>query len=78
MNRVNRALCRDSSPEQFVSIFYMVVERDGSLTYANAGHCRPLLFHKDTWVLEHAEVDSAPAGQHLIELDSFAKLSTIF
>jgi putative hydrolase of the HAD superfamily len=36
------------------------------------------LFHKDTWVLEHATVDAAPPGQHLIELDSFAKLNTIF
>jgi hypothetical protein len=36
------------------------------------------LFHKDTWVLEHAEVDAAPEGQHLIELDAFAKLPEIF
>jgi len=36
------------------------------------------LFHKDTWVLEHASVDPAPEGQHLIELDSFAKLSDLF
>jgi putative hydrolase of the HAD superfamily len=36
------------------------------------------LFHKDTWVLEHAELAAAPEGQHLIELDSFAKLSAIF
>lgn len=36
------------------------------------------LFHKDTWVLEHATVDAAPPGQHLIELDSFAKLCDIF
>jgi putative hydrolase of the HAD superfamily len=36
------------------------------------------LFHKDTWVLEHATVDAAPPGQHLIELDSFAKLTTVF
>jgi putative hydrolase of the HAD superfamily len=36
------------------------------------------LFHKDTWVLEHAEVDPAPEGQQLIELDSFAKLSSLF
>jgi putative hydrolase of the HAD superfamily len=35
------------------------------------------LFHKDTWVLEHAEVSSAPPGQQLIELDSFAKLRTL-
>ncbi|MGH9590928.1 MAG: HAD family hydrolase [Terracidiphilus sp.] len=36
------------------------------------------LVHKDTWVLEHAEVDAAPSGQYLIELDGFAKLCAIF
>ena len=36
------------------------------------------LFHKDTWVLEHAALDQAPEGQLLIELDSFAKLTVIF
>jgi putative hydrolase of the HAD superfamily len=36
------------------------------------------LFHKDTWVLEHAELAAPAPGQHLIELDSFAKLTTIF
>jgi putative hydrolase of the HAD superfamily len=35
------------------------------------------LFHKDTWVLEHAEIDAAPEGQQLLELDSFAKLGSI-
>jgi len=29
-------------------------------------------------VLEHAEIDAAPAGQQLIELDSFAGLCAIF
>jgi hypothetical protein len=29
-------------------------------------------------VLEHATVDAAPEGQHLIELDGFAKLREIF
>lgn len=36
------------------------------------------LFHKDTWVLEHATLDPAPVGQHLLELDSFAKLRAVF
>jgi putative hydrolase of the HAD superfamily len=36
------------------------------------------LFHKDTWVLEHAALDPAPDGQHLLELDAFAKLRSIF
>jgi len=43
-----------------------------------AGLHAVFLFHKDTWVLEHAEVDAAPEGQQLIELDVFAKLSAIF
>ena len=43
-----------------------------------AGLHAVFLFHKDTWVLEHAAVDLAPQGQHLLELDSFAKLSAIF
>jgi putative hydrolase of the HAD superfamily len=43
-----------------------------------AGLHAVFLFHKDTWVLEHAALDPAPLGQHLIELDSFAKLCGIF
>jgi len=43
-----------------------------------AGLSAVFLFHKDTWVLEHAEIDTAPKGQHLLELDSFAKLCAIF
>jgi len=35
------------------------------------------LFHKDTWVLEHAELATTPEGQQLIELDGFTKLTTI-
>jgi len=29
-------------------------------------------------VLEHAALDAAPEGQHILERDSFAKLSAIF
>lgn len=43
-----------------------------------AGLHAVFLFHKDTWVLEHASVDSAPAGQHLLELESFARLREVF
>ena len=43
-----------------------------------AGLNAVFLFHKDTWVLEHATLDTAPEGQQLIELDAFAKLSSIF
>jgi putative hydrolase of the HAD superfamily len=43
-----------------------------------AGLHAVFLFHKDTWVLEHAELDAAPEGQQLVELDSFRKLCDIF
>jgi putative hydrolase of the HAD superfamily len=43
-----------------------------------AGLNAVFLFHKDTWILEHATLNASPDGQQLIELDSFAKLSAIF
>jgi putative hydrolase of the HAD superfamily len=43
-----------------------------------AGLHAVFLFHKDTWVLEHAALDAAPEGQRLLELDSFAKLRAMF
>ena len=43
-----------------------------------AGLHAVFLFHKDTWVLEHATVDAAPDGQQLIELDAFVRLTEIF
>jgi putative hydrolase of the HAD superfamily len=43
-----------------------------------AGLNAVFLFHKDTWILEHAEVAQAPEGQHLIELDAFARLGDLF
>jgi putative hydrolase of the HAD superfamily len=43
-----------------------------------AGLNAVFLFHKDTWVLEHADLAAAPEGQRLIELDGFNKLTTIF
>jgi putative hydrolase of the HAD superfamily len=44
----------------------------------DAGLHAVFLFHKDTWVLEHAALDAPPQGQHLLELDSFAKLAAVF
>lgn len=43
-----------------------------------AGMHAVFLCHKDTWVLEHDELTPAPAGQHLIEMDSFARLTELF
>jgi len=43
-----------------------------------AGLHAVFLFHKDTWILEHAELSKPANGQHLIELDSFGKLMELF
>jgi len=43
-----------------------------------AGLHAVFVFHKDTWILEHAGLSTAPEGQRLIELDAFAKLTGIF
>jgi putative hydrolase of the HAD superfamily len=43
-----------------------------------AGLHAVFLFNKSTWILENGVVDPAPQGQHLLELDSFAKLRAIF
>lgn len=43
-----------------------------------AGLNAVFLFHKDTWVLEHAEVNEAPPGQRLIKMEGFAKLGQLF
>ena len=43
-----------------------------------AGLNAVFLFHKDTWVLEHAALATPPEGRRLIELEGFAELSTLF
>jgi putative hydrolase of the HAD superfamily len=43
-----------------------------------AGLHAVFIFHKDTWVLEHAEISPAPEGQHLLEVDSFRALAGLF
>jgi len=40
-----------------------------------AGLHAVFVVHKDTWVLEHAEIDPAPPSQQLIEVTSFAELA---
>jgi putative hydrolase of the HAD superfamily len=43
-----------------------------------AGLNAVFLFHKDTWVLEHAALATAPAGRQLLELEAFAQLGEYF
>jgi len=43
-----------------------------------AGLHAVFLFHKDTWILEHAALSAPPEGRYLIEIEAFAKLSDLF
>lgn len=81
-------------PEKNPSMYRGIIERHQLAPYASwmignspksdinpaltAGLHAVFLFHKDTWVLEHAEVATPPRGQHLIELDAFARLADVF
>jgi sigma-B regulation protein RsbU (phosphoserine phosphatase) len=59
---VNRFLYENTSTERFVTMFYAVYDpSDRTLTWTNAGHCRPLWLHSPTQV---TRLDSLipPAG----------------
>ncbi len=43
-----------------------------------AGLHAVFVIHKDTWVLEHAELNQPPDGQRLIEIEHFAQLKEHF
>jgi putative hydrolase of the HAD superfamily len=43
-----------------------------------AGLHAVFIFHKDTWILEHAQIHTPPPNQQLLELASFTELSHYF
>jgi len=52
--RLNRVLFRDTQKEQFVSLFYgMVDTQDCTITYVNAGHNIPVLLRDHDHILLH-------------------------
>ena len=54
--RVNRHLYRSTSPEKFATLFYGILDaQQHSLTYCNAGHEPPFLFHADGEVVRLKE-----------------------
>src|SRR5262249_39400390 len=58
---VNHLLFETTSWERFVTIFYAVYDpSDRSLTWANAGHCSPLLMHTSGAARLHSLIQ--PAG----------------
>ena len=65
---VNRLLLRDTSGERFVTIFYAVLDAEGELRYANAGHNPPYLLRATGAVEELAGAELvagvAPGSQY--------------
>jgi len=47
--QVNRVMCQNMVPHRFISCFYALIDTQArTLSYANAGHCPPMLARGDT------------------------------
>ena len=61
VGKVNQAIYEETSPEEFVTLFYGVLDVYGSiLTYVNAGHNGALLIRNGT--VKHLESTGPPLG----------------
>jgi serine phosphatase RsbU (regulator of sigma subunit)/pSer/pThr/pTyr-binding forkhead associated (FHA) protein len=47
MARVNRHLLERTRGEKYATVFYGTLNANGGVTWANAGHCAPLVLHRD-------------------------------
>ncbi|MGQ9632106.1 MAG: SpoIIE family protein phosphatase [bacterium] len=49
MTAINDRLCRDIESSKFITMFYAVFDRENmNLTFVDAGHTKPILFHRAT------------------------------
>jgi phosphoserine phosphatase RsbU/P len=47
VGKLNEVLCNNIAPDKFVTFCYCTIDtKDNRFTYASAGHCPPILFHK--------------------------------
>ena len=47
MERANASLCRSTTHESYATLFYGVLQPDGTITYVNAGHNPPFILRGD-------------------------------
>jgi phosphoserine phosphatase RsbU/P len=59
--RINSFLSERAEYGKYATVFYSVVDREGRLTYSNAGHCAPLLVRANGKI-ESLETTSMPVG----------------
>jgi sigma-B regulation protein RsbU (phosphoserine phosphatase) len=61
--RLNRQLCRETLPSEFVTMVLIAIDPDArGLTYVNAGHEAPL-------ILRHGEIIAPPDGNLVLGID---------
>jgi sigma-B regulation protein RsbU (phosphoserine phosphatase) len=54
ITKLNRVLCRDTQSNQFVTLFYGMLDgQEATLTYINAGHNHPILFRNKEIIFLH-------------------------
>jgi serine phosphatase RsbU (regulator of sigma subunit) len=47
VSRVNRYISERATNARFATVFYSVIDQDGSVLWVNAGHCPALIIHPD-------------------------------
>jgi serine phosphatase RsbU (regulator of sigma subunit) len=60
-SRVNKYLCERTQESRYATVFYGVLDKDGSFEYVNAGHCPPLI-RRRSGSLEALDSSSFPVG----------------
>jgi serine phosphatase RsbU (regulator of sigma subunit)/pSer/pThr/pTyr-binding forkhead associated (FHA) protein len=61
MEGLNRFLNNRTSGEKYATVFYCLVESDGTLNYVNAAHCPPMLV-RDGGIAGELEATGMPVG----------------
>ncbi len=63
LTEVNNILHEDNRNDMFVTVLYVVYDPEtGSMTYANGGHCAPLVVHADGSATELPRTDGVVLG----------------
>ncbi len=75
LSRVNQYLFERTEGEKYATVFYLSAHRDGSLHWANAGHCAPILLHCDG-TMEHLRPTSMPVG--MLDIARFRAVDATF
>lgn len=75
ITKLNRVLCRDTRSEQFVSLFYGMLDiKEQTITYVNAGHNSPILLrnHEKSFLEEGGPIlgflEDAPYEERELQL----------